>query len=383
MIKIAISVNKCDSGGQKSLIMTYLRNFDPKRIYFDLIVDKDSNSIPFDEVNELGGGIYVIPPYQHILAHLNALRKLLREKHYDALYALNNTMNLFPLGIAYFNGIKVRVSESLTMASPLEKKKTMMKNVLKRFSHLFCNYYMANGKDCGIYQFGKKAYEDGTINIFLTPVDAKKYTFDPILREDTRQKFGWGNMVVYGYIARFEKQKNPLFLVDIMNEIAQKQDNAHFVIIGAGSMEQQIKNKIAKYGLDEKMSWLGRREDIKQFYNAFDAFLLPSLYEGLPVVGIESQSTGLPVFFSEEITREAGIAELGHFISLKKSAAEWANIIISETRKAMPLRRGREKDLMNAGFDAVSEAERLTVFFERAVEEQNKRFKSNNNVFLF
>lgn len=383
MIKIAISVNKCDSGGQKSLIMAYLRNFDPKRIYFDLIVDKDSNSIPFDEVNELGGGIYVIPPYQHILAHLNALRKLLREKHYDALYALNNTMNLFPLGIAYFNGIKVRVSESLTMASPLEKKKTMMKNVLKRFSHLFCNYYMANGKDCGIYQFGKKAYEDGTINIFLTPVDAKKYTFDPILREDTRQKFGWGNMVVYGYIARFEKQKNPLFLVDIMNEIAQKQDNAHFVIIGAGSMEQQIKNKIAKYGLDEKMSWLGRREDIKQFYNAFDAFLLPSLYEGLPVVGIESQSTGLPVFFSEEITREAGIAELGHFISLKKSAAEWANIIISETRKAMPLRRGREKDLMNAGFDAVSEAERLTVFFERAVEEQNKRFKSNNNVFLF
>ena len=383
MIKIAISVNKCDSGGQKSLIMAYLRNFDPKRIYFDLIVDKDSNSIPFDEVNELGGGIYVIPPYQHILAHLNALRKLLREKHYDALYALNNTMNLFPLGIAYFNGIKVRVSESLTMASPLEKKKTMMKNVLKRFSHLFCNYYMANGKDCGIYQFGKKAYEDGTINIFLTPVDAKKYTFDPILREDTRQKFGWGNMVVYGYIARFEKQKNPLFLVDIMNEIAQKQDNAHFVIIGAGSMEQQIKNKIAKYGLDEKMSWLGRREDIKQFYNAFDAFLLPSLYEGLPVAGIESQSTGLPVFFSEEITREAGIAELGHFISLKKSAAEWANIIISETRKAMPLRRGREKDLMNAGFDAVSEAERLTVFFERAVEEQNKRFKSNNNVFLF
>lgn len=374
MIKIAISVNKCDSGGQKSLIMAYLSNFDPKRILFDLIVDEDSNSIPFEEVKELGGGMYVIPPYQHIVAHLNALKKLFRKNNYDALYALNNTMNLFPLGVAYFSGIKVRVSESLTMASPLEKKKTMMKNVLKRFSHLYCNYYMANGKDCGIYQFGRKAYEDGNINIFLTPVDAKKYSFDPILREETRQKFGWGNMVVYGYIARFEKQKNPLFLVDIMNEISHKQDNAHFVIIGAGSMEQQMKNRIAKYGLDEKTSWLGRREDIKQFYNAFDAFLLPSLYEGLPVVGIESQSTGLPVFFSEEVTREAGIAELGHFISLKKSAEEWANIIISETGKAMPFRRGREKDLVNAGFDAVSETERLTVFFEKAVEEQNKEY---------
>lgn len=371
MIRIAISVNKCDSGGQKSLVMAYLRNFDPKRIRFDLIVDEDSNSIPYDDVKDLGGGLYVIPPYQHIVVHVNALRKLFRENRYDVLYALNNTMNLFPLCVAYFCGIKVRVSESLTMASPLERKKTIMKNVLKCFSHLYCNYFMANGRDCGIYQFGRKAYEKGKINIFLSPVDTKNNTFDPVLREETRQKYGWSNKVVYGYIARFEIQKNPLFLIDVMKEIAQKQDKAHFVIIGAGSMEQQMKTRIVNCGLDRKLSWLGRREDIKQFYNAFDAFLLPSLYEGLPVVGVESQATGLPVFFSEEVTREAGIAELGHYISLKKSAEEWANIIISETGKAMPLRRGREHDLTNAGFDAVSETERLTVFFEKAVEEQN------------
>ena len=373
MIRIAISVNKCDSGGQKSLVMAYLRNFDPKRICFDLIVDEDSNSIPYDDVKELGGGLYVIPPYQCILAHINALRKLFRENRYDVLYALNNTMNLFPLGVAYFYGIKVRVSESLTMASPLERKKTIMKNVLKLFSHLYCNYFMANGKDCGIYQFGRKAYEEGKINIFLTPVDAMKNTFDSVLREKTRQKYGWSNKVVYGYIARFEKQKNPLFLIDIMYQIAQKQDNASFVIIGAGSMEKQMKDRITGYGLDEKMNWLGRREDIRQFYNAFDAFLLPSLYEGLPVVGVESQATGLPVFFSDEVTREAGIAELGYFISLKKSAEEWADMIITETQKAMPFRKGREYDLINAGFDAVSETKRLTSYFERAVEEQNKK----------
>lgn len=373
MIKIAISVNKCDSGGQKSLIMAYLRNFDPKRIQFDLIVDEDSNSIPYDEVKELGGGLYVIPPYQHIVSHMKALRSLFKRNNYDALYALNNTMNLFPLCMAYYSGIKVRVSESLTMASPLEKKKTLMKNVLKRFSHLYCNYYMANGKDCGIYQFGRKAYEEGKIAIFLSPVDARKNSFDLILREKTREAFGWKDKVVYGHIARFELQKNPLFLIDIMNEIAKKRNNAHFVVIGAGSMEQQMKDKIAEYVIGEKVSWLGRREDIKQFYNAFDAFLLPSLYEGLPVVGVESQATGLPVFFSEEVTREAAVAELGHFISLKKSAEEWADIIISETEKAMPLRRGREDDMIKAGFDAVSEAERLMNFFEKAVEEQKRK----------
>lgn len=371
-IRLAISLNKCDSGGQKSLVFAYLRSFDPKRIKFDLIVDSDSNSIPYDDVKDLGGKLHVIPPYQNIVAHLKALKKIFRENKYDVLYAVNNTMNLFPLYMAYKAGIKVRVSESLTMASPLERKKTMMKNVLKRFSHCFCNYMMANGKDCGIYQFGEKAYNQGKVEIYLTPVNAKENTFDSELREKTRSEFGWNEKVIYGFIARFELQKNPLFLLDIINEIAQKQENSHFVIIGAGAMEQQMLDKIKNLKLDERISWLGRREDIKQFYMAFDAFLLPSLYEGLPVVGIESQAAGLPVFFSENVTREAGIAELGHFISLDKPANEWADIIIRETQKSMPQRRGREEDLRKAGFDAVAEAERLTEFFEKAVVEQNR-----------
>ena len=371
-IRLAISLNKCDSGGQKSLVFAYLRSFDSKRIKFDLIVDSDSNSIPYDDVKDLGGKLHVIPPYQNIVAHLKALKKIFRENKYDVLYAVNNTMNLFPLYMAYKAGIKVRVSESLTMASPLERKKTMMKNVLKRFSHCFCNYMMANGKDCGIYQFGEKAYNQGKVEIYLTPVNAKENTFDSELREKTRSEFRWNEKVVYGFIARFELQKNPLFLLDIINEITQKQENSHFVIIGAGAMEQQMLDKIKYLKLTERISWLGRREDIKQFYMAFDAFLLPSLYEGLPVVGIESQAAGLPVFFSENVTREAGIAELGHFISLDKPANEWADIIISETQKSMPQRRGREEDLRKAGFDAVAEAERLTEFFEIAVVEQNR-----------
>lgn len=372
-IKIAVSINKCDSGGQKSLVMAYLRNFDQTRIKFDLIVDADSNSIPFKEMEELGGGLYVIPPYQKIIAHMKALRKLYKENKYDVLYAANNTMNLFPLAMAYYSGIKVRVSESLTMASPLEKKKTAMKTVLKLFSHLYCNYFMANGKDCGIYQFGKKTFDKGKISIFLTPVDAKAYSFNQELRNITRIKFGWKDKIVYGFIGRFAAQKNPLFLIDIFHEISKLQENCHFVIIGAGALEQQMLDQIDEYGIRKQVSWLGRREDIKQFYNAFDAFLLPSLYEGLPVVGIESQAAGLPVFFSDTVTREASIAELGHFISLKKTAKEWARIVIDETIKAMPERRGREDDLKDAGFDAVSETIRLTEYFEKAVAEKSKR----------
>lgn len=377
MIKVVISLNKCDSGGQKSLVMAYLRNFDRSRVQFDLIVDADSNSIPYEEVEKLGGRVFVIPPYQKIFKHLSALKRIFSDNDYDVLYAVNNTMNIFPLYVAKKKGIKVRVSESLTMASHQELLKTVLKTVLRFFSHCWCNYYMANGRDCGIYQFGKKAMEQGKVAIFLSPVDAKANTFNPELRAITRKKYGWENKIVYGFIARFEKQKNPLFLIDIMYFISRKQENAHFVIIGAGSLEKKMKERINEYEMGNCLSWLGRREDIKQFYNAFDAFLLPSLYEGLPMVGVESQATGLPVFFSENITKEAGIAELGHYISLKKPADEWADVIIEETKKSIPNRRGREDDLIKCGFDSVTESNRLLDYFEKAVREQAGSQKNN------
>lgn len=372
MIRVAISINKCDSGGQKSVIMSYLNNFDPKRVYFELIVDADSNSIPYEEVKRLGGKVHVIPPYQKIVKHIAALWKLYKSNRYDVLYAANNTMNVFPLFVAKLAGIKVRVSESLTTASKLEKKKTFMKNVLKLFSHYFCNYYMANGIESAKYQFGQTFVENGKVEIFYNPIDTQKYNLDGELREKTRKEMGWEGKVVYGTIIRFEKQKNPIFLLDVMHEILKEDKKAQFAIIGIGSMEQQMKEKIKEYEFGDRMSWLGRREDIKKFYNAYDAFILPSLYEGFPVVGIESQATGLPIFYSDAVTKEASVEELAHYISLDKRASEWANIIVSVTNKSMNNRHGRTEYLKANGFDAKTETQRLMDYFENALKEQSK-----------
>lgn len=372
-IKVAVSINKCDSGGQRSLALGYLRNLDPAKVKFQLIVDEDSNSIPYEEVKRLGGKIHVVPPYQKIREHMKAVKRVFDAEQFDVLFAMNNTMNVFPLYLAKRCGIKVRISESLSMASKAEWKKSLMKQVLKHFSHCFCNYYVACGKDCGAFQFGEKAVKEGKVEIFKTCIDAKANTFDKELRDKTRNKFGWEQKVVYGFIGRFAVQKNPLFLIEIFNQIKKKKVNAQFVIIGAGSMEAQMLHLIDEYGIKESVSWLGRREDIKQFYNAFDAFVLPSRYEGLPVVGLESQAAGLPVFFSDAITEEASVCELGHFISLNKTASEWAEMIIEETDKNIPLRRGHEDDLIRGGYDAVAETERLTNYWINAVEEQTKQ----------
>jgi glycosyltransferase involved in cell wall biosynthesis len=222
---------------------------------------------------------------------------------------------------------------------------------------------MANSIDCGVWQFGKRAYDEGKVSIFKTVINADANAFNPELREKTRNSHGWNDKVVYGFIGRYVEQKNPLFLIDVFKEIAAKQDNAILVMVGFGDLEEQIHERIKEYHLEDKVIDLGRTDDIKQYYNAFDAFLLPSLYEGMPVVGIEAQCTGLPIFFSKNITEETTASELAHYIGLDVSASKWAKEIIKVVEDNMPKRRSHVNEIKEHGFDSHSEALRMQNFY--------------------
>ena len=132
--------------------------------------------------------------------------------------------------------------------------------------------------------------------------------------------------------------------------------------------------KIDELGIKKQVAYLGRREDIQQFYNAMDCFLLPSLYEGLPVVGLEAESCGLPMFFSTEVTREANACELGHFVGLDESIDVWAEKIIKACKENMPIRRSHAKEVCDAGFDSASEAIRLQNYYFKALEKEKGQY---------
>lgn len=363
MIRIAIIAGVLHSGGKRNLIMEYYRHIDRTKVQFDFICDSDSNGIPREEIESLGGHVYIVPPYKRIFSHMIETYKILRKNKYQIMHAFDNTLNLFPMFVGWCAGVRVRVSESISKGDRYEKK-TMVKYFLRLFSHCFATDYMANSIDCGKWQFGENAYKDGKVHIFKTVINATENAFVPALRESTRKEFGWYSHVVYGFIGRYVSQKNPLFLIDVFKEIALKQDNAILVMIGFGNLESDMMKRVDEYGLSDKVLNLGRRDDIKQFYNAFDAFLLPSLYEGMPVVGVEAQCCGLPVFFSKNITEETTACELAIYISLNDSPAQWADIIIEKVVENMKNRRSRVDDIISAGFDSKSETQRLQDFYE-------------------
>lgn len=364
MIRVAVVMGKMHSGGKKNLVMEYYRHIDRNKIQFDFICDSDSNAIPKEEIISLGGRIYEVAPYQHIIKNMYQIYRICMENKYLIIHGYNNTLNVFPMFVGKVAGVPIRINESISMSTNKGDWKTYIKEILKPFSHCFATNFMANGETCGRWQFGDKAYNKGKVKIFKTVIDADNNDFDMALRENTRREYDLVDNLVIGHIGRLTEQKNTLFLIDVVNEIVKIDKRVKLLIIGDGNLREAMIEKISNLNLKENIIYLGRREDIKKFYNAMDCFVLPSLYEGLPVVGVEAECCGLPVFFSTEIPQESSACnELSHYISLEKNASEWAKIVLKETKKNIISRRSRIEEIRKAGFDSAVEGVNLEKYY--------------------
>lgn len=364
-------VAKMNSGGKKTLVMEYYRHIDKEKIQFDFICDSDSQAIPEKEITSMGGRIFLVRPYQNIIGHIYDIYRICKDNQYKIVHSYNSTLNVFSMFAAKLAGVPVRINESISMAHSGDWK-TIIKKLLLPFSKCFSTHYMACGEDCGRWQFGNELFDAGKVSVFKTAINTEFNSFNPKLREETRKEYGWEDKIVIGHIARFTSQKNSVHMIEIFGAIASKEPKAVLCLIGDGELKNEMMNKIETLGIEKQVCYLGRREDIQKFYNAMDCFILPSLYEGLPVVGLEAESCGLPMFFSTEVTREANACELGHFISLNESVDIWADEIIKACNKNMLCRRSRAKDVANAGFDSASEAKRMQKYYFDAIEREKK-----------
>ena len=359
--RICVIMGKVNAGGKKNLVMEYYRNIDREKIQFDFLCDSDSNAIPYDEIQALGGRVYIVPPYQHIIANMKAITRICRENHYSIMHAYNNTLNVFAMLAGKIAGVPVRINESISMGHKGDKR-NILKNILRIFPAAFSTHFAANGEACGVWQFGRKITEGKYFQVFRTVIDAEKNKFVQEIRDRTRRELGLDDNIVIGHIGRLVAQKNTLFIVDIFAEILKREPKARLLIIGDGKLKDAMFRKIHDYGVEHEVIYLGVREDIQQFYNAMDCFLLPSLYEGLSVAGVEAECCGLPVFFSDQVPPESSPCEdLGCFIGLDKSASEWSRIILDKLHHQQ--RTDHSEAIRIAGYDSRTAGQKLTSYY--------------------
>ena len=167
-----------------------------------------------------------------------------------------------------------------------------------------------------------------------------------------------------GHIGRFNMQKNHKFIIKVFNEIQKLEPNSILLLIGDGELKDTIENQIDSLGLKSKVKFMGVRKDTFNLYQAMDVFLLPSLFEGLPVVAVEAQDSNLPIIASDTITKEIDLTPNVSFLSLSSAPEIWAKDILNKKTK----RRSNTLLLKKKGYDVKDEASKLTEFYSQYYE---------------
>ncbi len=340
-IRIAHVVGKCVGGGVESVVFNYYRHIDHSKIQFDFICDSDSTNIPYEEIESLGGKVILIPPYQKVFKYHKELKKIFKEKNYQIVHSHINTLSVFPLYAAKKAGVPVRIAHSHSTTNKKEWKRNILKQVLRPFSKVFATDYMCCSELAGRWLFGNKTYNKGDVYLLNNAIELgiKK------------------NQLVIGHIGRFVAQKNHTFLIDIFNEIHKQNNNAILVLAGQGPLLEDIRKKVNQLKLTDYVQFLGQRSDANELYQAFDVFLLPSLYEGLPVVGVEAQAAGLLCILSNDMTKETKVLDSTIFMSLKNKPEEWADILLFTASKHV--RMNTKKEITANNFNIKNEASKL------------------------
>lgn len=363
-IRVAHVIGKLNAAGVEAVINNYYRNIDHNKFQFDYIIDSDGECQPPQELINMGARYFVVPPYQKLPQHIKALTKIFRENKYQIVHSGMNTLAPISMFCAWRAGVPVRINHNHSTAGKGETKRNILKYMLRPFAKCFATHYAACSKYAGEWLLGKRMMQNKKVTVFNNAIDAKKFSFNPIVRDEVRKELGIEEKYVIGHVGRFCFQKNHEFIIDTFNEVHKIDSNAILLLIGIGDLQDKIKKKVKSLNLEDSVFFLGVRKDVDRLYQAMDIFVLPSHYEGLPVVGVEAQAAGLPCLLSDQMTKETVILSETKMLPLKAGPKKWAEQI--EEMNSIKHRNTLE-EIKKAGFDIHLEAKKLEKYYKEKV----------------
>lgn len=330
-MKILHVIGGMDRGGAESYIMNTIRNIDHKKYKFDILTfmaPREGDKYFYeDELKELGVNIIRVKDnrFRHPLKFIEDVQKILKDGKYDAIHSHIDFMSALTLTAARKAGVKKRISHSHnTFNSKLNSKKVRaMAVALRRKLNHEVTDRLACGEDAGKFLYGAKK----EFTVIHNGIDTQKFRYNSNTRKMMRAKLGIDDdAMVLLNVGRFEEQKNQEHLIDIFGNYVRKNKTAKLVIIGEGSLKHNLEDKIASERLGGSVILLPAQDNMERFYSMADVFVLPSLFEGVPTVGIEAQTSGMKCLFSDNVPKETKLLDTAEFLSLDET---WSTHIVA------------------------------------------------------
>ncbi len=375
-LRVLVLDTVMDRGGAETMMMNYLRHFDRSKVTYDFLVNREYRAAYEDEIEALGGHIYrMCPMYpQYFARYKREFRAFLKQHpEYRIIHSNLEERSYFPLRVAAEQGVPVRIAHAHNRPVGFNLKSIFREYFRMRLPK-YVTHMFACGTEAGDWLFGEN--NRGRVIQQRNAIDTSAYRYDSAIAKQVREEFGVtdSNTFVLGHVGRFFPQKNHVFLIDIFAQVHKQHPNSVLWLVGGGELNDELKNqikaKVNEIGLTDAVKFLGVRSDVNRLMQGMDSFVLPSLYEGLPVTLIEAQASGLPCTISDRVPKQCDVTGKVQIIGLDDSPSQWAKKIWNQYSAYGKSERANGADIVtDAGFDIKANAEWLQKFYVDALAD--------------
>lgn len=338
MIRV-LQIAGLNRGGLETFIMNVYRKIDRSKIQFDFLTHIPNGDYA-KEIISLGGKIYYIPPRNKgFRAYYKALDNFFARNAYKYQAVHMHVSSLTMASTLYYPkkyGIKIRILHSHSSSISANHIHYLLHWATKPFVKKLATHYFGCSDKALDWLYNYTGVRNKAIMI-NNGIDIKLFKYNIERRNYIRKELKVGNCDVLGHVGRFSKVKNHQFLLSVFNAYLKIHPKSKLILVGEGDLMVSTKEKARKLGIIDNIYFMGIRSDIQDLLQAMDIFVMPSLFEGLPVSLIEAQAAGLPILATDVISHDTDITNGFHCKSLTCPAEEWAeeiNSILSNfTRK--------------------------------------------------
>ncbi|MFS0822741.1 glycosyltransferase family 1 protein [Bacillus sp. 1P02SD] len=340
-------------GGTETFVMSLFRNIDREKFEFIFLIHEEEKAHYDDEVLALGGKIYRIKGRKEvgILNYIITLVKVLKEINPHVIHShamFNSGVVMFA---AYLAGIKKRVSHAHSSKDEGGNQyvRIAFQSIMRFNINLFSTDHLACNVKAGEFLFRKN------VPIINNGLDLEKFTRKNVKHlHFIRNELSISeDMYVIGFVGRLVEVKNPVFIINILEKVLENKKNSIVVIVGDGPLKDDLKSLLELKGLTKFVKFTGNRSDVASIMDVFDVLVLPSLFEGMPIVALEAQAKGLPCVLSNNIPRAVDLGlDLIKFIPLNNEE-KWISAITENNQKLNDYIKIKDA-FMSKGYDIQS-----------------------------
>ncbi len=363
-------IRKMDRAGAESAIMNWYRQQDRDDIQFDFMVADPEPGAFEPEISELGGRVYRVQPFTGLngMSYRKEVRRLLEDHpEWEIVHGHLGSSASRYLKEARSQG-RIAIAHSHNTWGPLTPEEILFRGLAIPV-RVVAQDFIGCSDQAGLDRFGQKIFHGPHYATLANGVDIERYANSEERHQAAKEAQGWQGRTVVGNVSRLTAQKNHPFLLQAFKEYLALDPTALLVLVGKGEDWEALEAMARELGIDGSVVFFGPTSDVPSVLKAFDIFVMPSLYEGLPVASVEAQAAGVPLLISDGVPKEALLVPQATQKALAEGPEAWARTMRALVERG-PYWQSGPQDVRKAGFDVRESAAWLASHYHELQEKQ-------------